>query len=125
MVVQAGGVSICGGWAEQQALDQLEGRGWRLLDRNWRCRSGELDLVLERQQQLLVVEVKGRRVGYRDRHGLDAFHFAKRRRMARAISCWRAAHPASAEQLLRVKLAVVPLMASRRTIRWIYVERLC
>ena len=37
----------------------------------------------------------------------------------------RAVHPASAEQLLRVKLALVPLMTSRRTIRWIDVERLC
>ena len=70
-----------GSWAEQQALQQLEAQGWRLLDRNWHCRWGELDLVLERQQQLLVVEVKGRRSGCRDRHGLDAFHPAKRRRI--------------------------------------------
>ena len=90
-----------------------------MLDRNWRCRWWELDLELERQQQLLVVEVKGRRIGHRDRHGLDAFHSAKLRRMARAISCWRAVHPVSAEQLLRVKLALEPLMASRRMIRWI------
>ena len=114
-----------GGWAEEEALRQLEAQGWQLLDRNWRCRWGELDLVLERQQQLLVVEVKGRRIGHWDRHGLDAFHSAKRRRMARAISCWRAAHPASAEQLLRVKLALVPLISSRGTIRWMDVERLC
>ena len=111
------GSQCSGGWAEQQ----LEAQGWRLLDYNWHCRWGELDLVLERQQQLLVVEVKGRRTGHRD----DAFHSVKRRRMARAISCWRAVHPASAEQLLRVKLALVPLMTSRRTIRWIDVERLC
>ena len=91
---------------------------------NWRCRWGELDLVLERQQQLLVAEVKGRRIGHRNRHGLDAFHSAKGRRMARAISSWRAVHQASAEQLLRVKLALVPVMASRRTSRWIDVERL-
>ena len=114
-----------GGWAEQQALDQLEGQRWRLLDHNWRCRWGELGLVLERQQQLLVVEVKGRHIGHRDRHGLDAFHYAKRSRMARAISCWRAVHPASAEQLLRVKLALVPVMASRRTTRWIDMKLLC
>ena len=76
------GSQCSGGWAEQQALQQLEAQGWRLLDRNWHCRWGELDLVLERQQQLLVVEVKGRRTGHRDRHGLDAFHSAKRRRMA-------------------------------------------
>ena len=114
-----------GGWAEQQALDQLEGQGWRLLDRNWRCRWGELDLELERQQQLLVVEVKGLRISHWDCHGLDAFHSANRRRMARAISCWRAVHSASAEQLLRVKLALMTVMAYRRTIRWIDEERLC
>ena len=119
------GCQCSGGWAEQQALQQLEAQGWRLLDRNWHCRWGELDLVLERQQQLLVVEVKGRRTGHHDRHGLDAFHSAKRRRMARAMSCWRAVHPASAEQLLRVKLALVPLTTPCRTIRWIDVERLC
>jgi putative endonuclease len=110
------GSQCSGGWAEHQDLQQLEAQGWRLLDRNWHCRWGELDLV---------VEVKGRRTGHRDRHGLDAFHSAKRRRMARAISCWRAVHPASAEQLLRVKLALVPLMTSSRTIRWIDVEWLC
>ena len=67
------GSQCSGGWAEQQALQQLEAQGWRLLDRNWHCRWGELDLVLERQQQLLVVEVKGRRTGHRDRHGLMPF----------------------------------------------------
>ena len=120
------GESQCKGrWAEQQAQRQLEAQGWRLLDRNWRCRWGELDLVLMRRKALLVVEVKGRRPGSRDRHGLDAFDAAKRRRMARAISCWRAAHPASAEQQLRVKLALVPLLPVRGTIGWIDVERLC
>ena len=114
-----------GGWAEQQAQRQLEAQGWRLLDRNWRCRWGELDLVLMKNKSLLVVEVKGRRPGSRDRHGLDAFHAAKRRRLARAISCWRSAHPESADQLLRVKLALVPLRPARGTIGWIDVDRLC
>ena len=41
------GSKCSGGWAEQQALRQLEAQGWRLLYRNWHCRWGELDLVLE------------------------------------------------------------------------------
>ncbi len=52
-----------GGWAEQRALRLLQSRGWRLRARNWHCRWGELDLLLEKPDRLLLVEVKGRRSG--------------------------------------------------------------
>ena len=46
---------------ETLVLDLLQARGWHCLARRWRCRWGELDLVLSRGQTLLLVEVKGRR----------------------------------------------------------------
>ena len=49
-----------GAAAETQVLRMLIGRGWQLLDRNWRCRWGELDLLLIKGRCLLLVEVKGR-----------------------------------------------------------------
>ena len=110
--------------AESMALDRLRRRGWRVLNRNWSCRWGELDLVLQKDRRLLVVEVKGRTEGHRDRNGLDAFHRNKRRRLARAISCWRANHPESDELLLQVILALVPLNSSEADFRWIHVDRL-
>ena len=116
-MVHAGGVSMQRWLGGAAGLAEAGSARMAVLDRNWHCRWGELDLVLERQQQLLVIVVKRRRTGCRDLHGLDVFYPAKLRRMARAISCWRTVHPASAEQLLRVKLAIVPLMTSRRTIR--------
>ena len=73
-----------------------------LLDRNWSCRWGELDLVLQKDQRLLVVDVKGRKAPRHDRGGLDAFHSRKRRRLARAINCWRSDHPGADHQLLQV-----------------------
>ena len=36
-------------------------RGYRVLARNWRCRLGELDLVLARGEHVVFCEVKARR----------------------------------------------------------------
>ena len=119
-----GRVQDQGKLAESMALNQLRRRGWRLLNRNWNCRWGELDLVLQKGGRLLVVEVKGRTSGHHDRNGLDAFHRNKRRRLARAISCWRSVHPEAGELLLQVILALVPLSPSRARPNWIVVDRL-
>ena len=87
VMVHAGEVSMQRWLGGAAGLAEAGSAGMAVLDRNWHCRWGELDLVLERQQQLLVVEVKGRRTGCRDRHCLDAFYPVKRRRIARAINC--------------------------------------
>lgn len=36
------------------------GRGYRILERNWRCALGEIDLVCARQDLLVICEVKAR-----------------------------------------------------------------
>ena len=110
--------------AEATALELLRSTGWRLLDRNWHCRWGELDLVLEKDRRLLVVEVKGRSSRLRADSGAAAFDQRKRRCLARAISCWRAVHPEAERQQLQVVLALVPLSGRSRGVRWIPVHQL-
>ena len=111
--------------AEHHALMLLQAKGWVLLDQNWRCRWGELDLVLAKNRHVLVVEVKGRRAASIDGHGLAAFHPQKRRRMARAIHCWRKRNPQWGDKLLRVVLVLVPLAPSKVPVRWFEVPTLC
>ena len=51
----------CGRAAEAQAETLLQRAGLRLLARNWRCRGGELDLVMLDGDTVVFVEVRYRR----------------------------------------------------------------
>lgn len=46
---------------EEIAASYLEKNGFRILERNYRCRLGEVDLIVEKEDRLLFVEVKTRR----------------------------------------------------------------
>ncbi|HZT96228.1 MAG TPA: YraN family protein [Chloroflexota bacterium] len=50
-----------GAFGETFAAHALEKRGYRILDRNVRLPSGEIDIVAREQNQLVFVEVKTRR----------------------------------------------------------------
>lgn len=52
---------VSGQWAEDRAAAQLEQAGLQLLARNYRCRSGEIDLVAADGNVLVFVEVRYRR----------------------------------------------------------------
>ena len=64
---------------EQLAAQYLEQAGFRILDRNWRCAEGEIDIVAAERRVLVVCEVKTRSD---TRYGspLDAITRAKRNR---------------------------------------------
>jgi len=49
-----------GAEGEARVADHYEARGYTVLDRNWRCRDGELDLLLRHGRTLVVCEVKTR-----------------------------------------------------------------
>lgn len=50
-----------GAWGEELAARFLKRRGWRLLERNYSCRYGEIDLIASRRGILAFVEVKTRK----------------------------------------------------------------
>lgn len=50
-----------GQWGEALAAERLAGLGYRILERNWRCALGEIDVVAQDGDILVFVEVKTRR----------------------------------------------------------------
>ena len=56
----ADGRKRLGAWGESVAAHSLEAQGYRILDRNWRCARGEIDLIAQAGAELVFVEVKTR-----------------------------------------------------------------
>ncbi len=47
--------------AEQKALKYLQQQGLKLITQNYRCKYGELDLIMQDQTALVIVEVRYRK----------------------------------------------------------------
>jgi putative endonuclease len=80
-----------GRYGEALAARRLVDEGMVLLDRNWRCDAGEIDLVLRDGRTLVVCEVKTRRsvaLG----HPLAAVTPQKAGRLRRLAARWLAEH---------------------------------
>ena len=76
-----------GARGEAQAAEWYEAHGYEVLARNWRCRDGEIDLIVRRARTIVFCEVKTRTT--------DAFGFpaeavtrAKRERLRRLAATW-------------------------------------
>ncbi|MDT0157064.1 YraN family protein [Microbacterium sp. ARD32] len=82
---------------ETRAARHLRSRGYVILDRNWRCDQGEIDIVALSDDRLCVVEVKTRRSD-RFGHPFEAIDERKRRRLWRLAFAWAAAHPDTARR---------------------------
>jgi putative endonuclease len=98
-----------GRWGEDLALRYYERLGYTAVDRNWRGRNGELDLVVRRDRMYVFSEVKARRT---DRYGPPAAAVgrAKQTRIRRLAVEWLAEHGVSR---VDVRFDVVAITGSR------------
>jgi putative endonuclease len=93
-----GAKDVLGREGEQAAVSYLEGRGFRILDRNWRCADGEIDIVAVERHTFVACEVKTR-TGTRYGTPLDAVGREKRRRLRRLAALWLSAHGVRFDQI--------------------------
>jgi putative endonuclease len=95
-----------GRYGEDVAVRHVLALGWTLLDRNWRCRDGELDLVALDGRELVAVEVKTRRS---ERFGPPSMAVTpeKLARLRRLTAQWLAAHDVRPDSVRIDVLAIV------------------
>ena len=81
-----------GVYGEAYAAQHLVEQGMVLLDRNWRCGAGEIDLVLRDDRVLVVCEVKTRS-STAFGSPLEGVTTRKAARLRRLAARWLAQHP--------------------------------
>lgn len=94
---------------EQLAAQFLHNAGYQLLDRNWRCALGELDIVVRTGDELVFVEVKtrsSRAFG----HPFEAITGQKIARLRKLAFAWCEAHPGARG---RVRIDAIAVIAAR------------
>ena len=76
-----------GARGEAQAARWYTDNGYEVMARNWRCRDGEIDLIVRRQRTIVFCEVKTRTS---DAFGLpaEAVTRAKRERLRHLAAKW-------------------------------------
>ncbi|MBX7145042.1 MAG: YraN family protein [Oligoflexia bacterium] len=77
-------------WGERQATKHLRWQGLWIRNINWRCKSGEIDIVAQDHATLVIVEVKSRRhdvaIDYRPE---DAVHAEKRTQLGKLAALYQ------------------------------------
>ncbi|MEU7063007.1 YraN family protein [Streptomyces sp. NPDC046161] len=85
-----------GRYGEELAVRRLTESGMTVIARNWRCRSGEIDIVARDGDCLVVCEVKTRRAGEPGQglfeHPMAAVRPGKAERLRRLAGRWLADH---------------------------------
>lgn len=104
---------------EREAARFLEGRGLTIVERGYRCRVGEIDLICRDGPTLVIVEVRARRSSS---HGSAAatVDWRKRRKIVQASRHYLMLHADSLDMPIRFDVVAIDGIASREpSLEWI------
>jgi putative endonuclease len=101
-----------GARGEKLAREFLARKGYRIIETNYRCREGEIDIVARDGESVVFIEVRtktGRGFGTPE----ESITTAKKRRMAATAARYRQAHP-DLPLLTRIDVVAIELARNGR-----------
>lgn len=105
-----------GGRAEELALQYLKGQGLKPVERNFRCRMGEIDLIMRDGETLVFVEVRYRK--NREFGGpVESVGRSKRHKLITTAKVYLQKHGYSVKR--PVRFDVVGIVGSDDSVEWL------
>ena len=109
IVVKAGAANAVGAYGERLAARYLTESGMHILDRNWRCDQGEIDIVAMDDACLVIIEVKTRR-SLTFGSPVEAVTAVKAARLRRLAALWLTDHRSQVDAVADVRIDVVGVL---------------
>ena len=91
-------------------------QGYRIIERNYTCRSGEIDRIAEHEGVLCFVEIKARANSAFGR-AVESVSMQKQRRIGRAAATYLAQHPT--DRACRFDVVAMDLEAGTWRFTWV------
>lgn len=104
---------------EEKACEYMQKQGFRVLERNFRCRQGEIDVIGEQDGYLVFVEVKYR-MTKTSGTAEEAVTYAKQKRICRTADYYRYKHQIGNDRPIRYDVIAIQGEAKdeKEEIRW-------
>jgi putative endonuclease len=104
---------------EKIALDHLSANGLTLIERNYRCRMGEIDLVMRQSNLLVFVEVRYRKKS-RFATAAESVDRHKQRKLAQAAAAFLGQNPRYREHVTRFDVVAFDATSNDQcTLQWL------
>ncbi len=104
--------------AENLACDYLQQQGLNLIERNYHCRAGEIDLIMQHADSIVFVEVR-----YRSNKnfgsGADSVDFRKQKKLITTAEHYLQKNHARAQQPARFDVVSISRDNEQTPINWI------
>lgn len=107
-----------GQWAEELALAHLCTQGLQLITRNYRCRGGEIDLIMQHQTVLVFVEVRYRASHYSG-GSAESIDYRKQQRILLTAQHYLQAHPQARSFPCRFDVVLLKGNQTSPQVQWI------
>ncbi len=102
-----------GQWAENYATQYLESKGYLILDKNYRQKWGEIDIIAKKEGILIFTEVKANKSEVAGFAPEDRVNPEKLRRLNRAIQTYLASKKYGPEQEWQIDIISLTLDRDR------------
>lgn len=95
-----------GRYGEERATEYLTSIGYDIIERNWRCSLGEIDVVARDRNRLVFVEVKTRSGGGYG-HPFESISAEKLARLRRLVAAWCESRQAATQRVRMDAISVL------------------